>query len=427
MINLYRLALPPAFLLAAPYYAWRMLRRGGYSRDFSHRWGGHKKLPPKPAGRKRIWIQAVSVGEVEAMAALVEKLSALDGVDLILTTTTSTGYEILRKKYSDKALLTGVFPFDFYPFSRRAWNNFDPDLAVLMEGELWPEHLHQAKIRGVPVALVNARMSDRSFGRYAKFPSIARKILGGVSLIAASSQPDMERFIKLGADVKKIFCAGNMKFDAPKPTAAGESEKSALKKEFGFAEDSLVLLGSSTWPGEEEMLVEALKEIRASRIDCRLLLVPRHAERRAEAVEAIKSVPHHVRSRSKQAPQGTLAYLADTTGELRELTRAADLAFIGKSLPPNRGGQSPLECAAAGVPMVYGPRMSNFRQICKTLEDSRAAIRTENSRQAQAELLRLAQSPELRAQMGKSAKEWHTSNIGASERCFQALKKLLES
>lgn len=426
MIIFYRLLFIPILILAAPYYGWRMIRRGGYGTDFSHRWGAHKKLPAKVAGRKRIWIQAVSVGEVEAIASLVEQCNQEKNIDLILTTTTSTGYEILRKKYSDKALYVGVFPLDFFPFSHRAWNNFQPDLAILMEGELWPEHLHQASSRGVPVFLVNARMSDRSFRRYAKFPIIASRVIEKLSAIAASNNFDMERFIKLGAEKSKIFCSGNLKFDTPPQSILSDSQKSVLKTEMGFSPDSLVLLGSSTWQGEELMLVQSLKKIRAQGIDCRLLLVPRHAERRAEVIEAIKSLPHHVRSRSKQAPADTIVYLADTTGELRTLTQIADFAFIGKSLSPNDGGQSPLECASSSVAIVYGNRMSNFKLICKTLEAHHSSIKVDSHSQAQLELIRLAKSQNLRSQLASSAKDWFSSNIGATSRCFIIIKKLLK-
>lgn len=425
MIVLYRLLFLPLFLLAAPYYAWRMIRRGGYARDFFHRLGGHKKLPERAEGKKRVWIQAVSVGEVEALSALVDKLLSAGNVELILTTTTSTGYEILRNKYADKAFYVGVFPFDFYFFSRRTWDNFRPDLAVLMEGELWPEHLHQARVRGIPVALINARMSDRSFRRYLRAPFIARRILGDIAIIAASNTSDMERFVGLGADRGKIFCAGNMKFDVPSEGELSDEDRRAMKREMGFEEDSLVLLGSSTWEGEESMLLDVLGRIRALGADCRLLLVPRHAERRAHVEKTIGAISHHLRSRGKRAPDGTLVYLADTTGELRTLTKLADFAFVGKSLPPNNGGQSPLDCARSGVAMVYGPNMSNFRDICRNLEDCRAAVRVEDYGQAKSELVRLAKSADLRAQIGEAAKSWYASNVGATERCFRALNKLM--
>lgn len=425
MIWLYRLLFLPALVLSAPYYGLRMLRRGGYGLDFSHRFGRQKNLPPPAKGKKRIWIQAVSVGEVEALAPLIDLLCERGGVEIVATTTTSTGYAILRNKYAGKIFYAGIFPFDFMPFSASAWKRLKPDVIVLMESELWPEHLHRAKEKNVPALLINARMSDKSFRRYSRFPNIARRILGKLSLIAASGELDLGRFIRLGADPRKTFCAGNLKFDSKPVETLSETQKQDLRKELGFANDSLVLLGSSTWPGEEEMLLKAAAKLRKEGIDCRLLLVPRHAERRAHIEELIKDIPHCVRSKSRRAPAGTLAYLADTTGELRTLTQIADIAFIGKSLPPNDGGQTPIDCAAIGVPMVYGPNMSNFRRICATLEESAAAIKVKDAESAIAEIERLAKNPELRKTLAESAKKWHSSNIGAARRDFEAIEKFL--
>lgn len=412
-------------LLSAPYYGWRMLRRGGYGLDFSHRFGLQKDLPPVAAGKKRVWIQAVSVGEIEAIAPLVDLLCESGKVEVVLTTTTSTGYAVLRNKYADKILYGGIFPFDFFPFSRSAWRRIKPDAVVLMESELWPEHLHTAKSKKVPAMLVNARMSDKSFRRYSRVPYLARRLLDKLSLIAVSGEIDFSRFISLGANPRKTICTGNLKFDTRPAAMLDENGKLDLRKQLGFNADSFVLLGSSTWPTEEEMLLKAAEKIRASGIDCRLLLVPRHAERRAEIIELIKNLPHCVRSREKQARDGTLVYLADTTGELRTLTQIADLAFIGKSLPPNEGGQSPIDCAASSVPMVYGSHMSNFRRICQTLEESAAAVKVADADAAVSEIVRLAKNKNARTALAESAKKWHDSNIGAAKRDFDAVMKIL--
>ena len=425
MIWLYRILFVPALILAAPYYGLRMIRRGGYAKDFNHRWGGQKDLPAPAQDRRRIWIQAVSVGEIEAIGPLVERISQNPNLELVITTTTSTGYAILRQKYAPKCLYVGIFPIDFWLFSRRAWNKLKPNLCVLMEGELWPEHLHQAAERKVPVMLINARMSDKSFARYLKFGFLARRLLEKFSRIAVSSEFDMARFLELGAPRTSAFCSGNLKFDSSPSSTMGDAEKSALRKELGFAENSLVLLGSSTWPGEEEMLVEAMLKLRADGIDCRLLLVPRHAERREKIIPAIDKLPHCIRSRSNQASEGTLAYLADTTGELRMFTQIADIAFVGKSLPPNSGGQTPIDCAALGTPIIYGPNMTNFRRACETLERENAAVKVPDAASAQAEIRRLARNPQLRQTLAANAKNWHASNIGATKRTYDAMLEVL--
>jgi len=425
MIWLYRILFLPALMLAMPYYGLRMIRRGGYAKDFSHRFGGQKNLPPVAAGKKRIWIQAVSVGEIEAIGTLVDKLSKDEKAELVITTTTSTAYKILRQKYEPKCLYVGVFPIDFLPFSARAWNKIKPDICALMEGELWPEHMHQAKARGVKLMLINARMSDKSFARYAKIPYFAHRLFHKFARVCASSEFDMNRLLALGMPKTRITNTGNLKFDSMPSTILDDAGKIALRKELGFAADSFVLLGSSTWPGEEEMLIKATEKIRKSGVDCRLLLVPRHAERRDQIIPLISDYPNHVRSRSKQAPEGTVIYLADTTGELRNLTQIADLAFVGKSLPPNVGGQTPIDCAALGAPMVYGCNMTNFRRVCETLERESAAVKVPTSETAIVEIARLAHSPELRNTLADSAKNWHSSNIGATEKVYKAIKSLM--
>ena len=399
MIWLYRILFIPALIIAMPYYAMRMIRRGGYAKDFSHRFGGQKNLPAPANGKSRIWIQAVSVGEVEALAPLVEKLSATPDIELVITTTTSTGYKILRDKYAPKCLYVGVFPMDFWLFSRRAWNKIKPTMAVLMEGELWPEHMHQAKARKVPLMLINARMSDKSFARYLRIKFFARRLLDKFAKIGASSELEI----------------------------LSKEEKLALRREMGFDKESLVILGSSTWPGEEKMLIDAMNRLRGEGFYCHLLIVPRHAERRNEILPLIKDFPHAQRSVQRQAAPGTLIYLADTTGEMKTLAQVADMAFIGKSLSPNIGGQTPIDCAALGVPMIYGPYMTNFRRVCETLERENAAIKVPDAPAAIAELTRLAQSPELRDTLAQAAKKWHQSNIGAADRTYDAIVKIISA
>jgi len=427
MIWLYRLLFLPALILAMPYYGFRMLRRGGYAKDFSHRFGGHKDLPAPADGKKRIWLQAVSVGELEAIAVLVDTFEKAGDIELVITTTTSTGYKILREKYASKCVYVGIFPIDFWPFSSRSWDKIKPDFCILMEGELWPEHLHQAKVRGKKAILLNARMSDRSFSRYVRIRYFARRLFDKFAAICASSEFDASRLISLGASTLKVFCTGNIKFDSKPSKILDETERAALRAELGFSPDSLVILGSSTWQGEEEMLVGAMLAARARGIDCRLLIVPRHAERREQIKPVISAYKHCVRSERKQAEDDTLIYLADTTGELRMLAQAADLAFVGKSLPPHMGGQTPIDCAALKIPMVYGPHMTNFRRACETLERDGASVKVPDAASAVEELARLAANPLLRCTIAEKAKDWHNSNVGATERSYDIIRDVIDS
>ena len=415
MIWLYRILFVPAFVLMFPYYAMRMLRRGGYAKDFSHRFGLMPKLPPKTKEKKRIWLQAVSVGEVDAVMPLVRKLNATEKYEVVITTTTSTAYALLNNKYANDCFVKAIFPIDFFLFSILAWNKIQPDIALLMEGEVWPEHLHQAKKRNVPTMLVNARLSDRSFGRYVKVAMLARRLFNKFAKICVSNDADLKRFAKLGIDNQKLYLTGNIKFDTP-ASSVSEDEKNAIRAELGFDEKSFVLLGSSTWSGEEKMLVRAMENLRAKGLDCRLLLIPRHAERRNEVIPEIQNHKHCVRTQQKQADAGTLIYLADTTGELRMLTSVADLVFVGKSLFNHDGGQSPIDAAAAGVAIVYGNNMTNFKLICKSLEKAGASRRVLNEAEALAQIELLALSPKERKLMAECAKKWHSENAGATDK-----------
>jgi 3-deoxy-D-manno-octulosonic-acid transferase len=420
----YRILFPLLLIPALPYYAWRMLRRGGYGSGFTQRLGFFQKLGPKTHGKRRFWIQAVSVGEIEAIGPLLRQLKSEGAAEIILTTTTSTGYRLAQERYADVADHIGIFPADLWPCSALAWRRIRPDVVILVEGELWPEHLAQARARGVPAYLINGRISDRSFARHLRFRKLSAHVLGHFRRIAASSEEDARRFRELGFDAT---LTGNIKFDVASDAPMSAAERTRLRADLGFGADprTVVLLGSSTWKGEETVLLRCVRELRAAGHDVRLLLVPRHSERRAEvAAEASASgLSWHQRSTGGAvAPADTIVHLADTTGELRRLTRAADLAFCGKSLAPHEGGQTPVECAAAGVAIIYGPRMSNFRDICRGLESAQAALKAADARELATLLARLVQDGAGRAEMGRRGASWHQGNRGATERTLTLLR-----
>ena len=177
MIWFYRLIYLPGLLIALPYYIIRMWRRGGYAKSFQHRFGQFHRLEPVAAGKKRIWLQAVSVGEVLAVGPLIDALQKDTNIEIVLTTTTSTGYSEARKRYTGTVKSIGIFPLDFWLFSLTTWNRIQPSAVILTESELWPEHLHQARKRKIPAHLINARISDSSFRRYQLVPTLTRRLL----------------------------------------------------------------------------------------------------------------------------------------------------------------------------------------------------------------------------------------------------------
>jgi 3-deoxy-D-manno-octulosonic-acid transferase len=316
----------------------------------------------------------------------------------------------------------GIFPLDFWPFSRLAWQRIQPDAVILTEGELWPEHLHQAKIRRAPCYLVNARMSDTSFRRYAKCTPLARRILSKFRAIYAASDHDAARLEKLGAAPERIQTTGSIKLDVPLPEPMNPAARAELMSELGFQRAGKsrprVLLGSSTWPGEEEALIQAVSAIRATGVDLRLLLVPRHAERGSSVRRLLEAqdLPWHQRSSGLRPDKEVVIYLADTTGELGRLTQVADLAFIGKSLPPNEGGQTPIEAAGLGVPALMGPNMSNFKAVAVALVRIGAAETVESADALEKQVAALIQDEAQRTRMGQAGRAWHQKSRGSCQR-----------
>lgn len=419
-IWLYRILFLPIFILLMPYYGYRMWKRGGYMIDFKYRLGW---LPIIPKGKKtRIWLQAVSVGEVKAIEKLIDCFGQDGHFEIFLTTTSSTGYFLAKQLYGKKVTFVGLFPWDFWLFSFLAWERIQPDVVLLMEGELWPEHLQQAKNRNVPVFLVNARLSDRTYNFYLKNPGIAKWVFSMLKKICACSETNNRRFLDIGIGREKLQLTGNLKFDIDVPNIT-EEELINLKTELGFPVDANIILGSSTWPGEESVLIQCLRTIRRSSAEkWHLLLVPRHAERRHEILSILESSEFswHQRSLGRAKNIVDICFV-DTTGELSHLTSVANIVFIGKSLLKNRGGQSPLDAAAHGIPMVYGPYMSNFVSICQSIEALGGAIKVVDDVQAIQSIATLASDQQKRMQLEKVLKLWYKSNCGASELTYKII------
>ena len=410
-----------------------MWRRGGYNRGFLDRFG-LIHVPERSSPKvKRIWLQAVSVGELLAIRPILEYFASDPMTEVVLTTTTSTGLQIALEKYPSLAISIGIFPLDFWLFSRSAWSRIRPDAVLLTESELWPEHLHQAERRRASVILINARLSDRSYAIYRIVPSLCRILFGHIDQILASSQHDYDRFLDIGVEAGKIRLSGNLKCDISVEPHLSKDKIGDLKAEFGFpaeteeAEAPSILLGASTWPGEEEALLRTLKAAIENGIDCRLVLVPRHPERRKEIQTVLEGneLSFHFRSDARRAPPNTMIYVGDTIGELRSLIQAADLVFVGRSLPPHREGQTPTEAAAYGIPILIGTGMSSFHDISRSLIACGGAREVESAHDLEKQILRLLRSFDERRRMAKAALDWHAANHGATEKTIDEVMQWL--
>ena len=428
MILAYRLLFPVLALLLWPYYLRRMLRRGGYGHHFFYRLGFWPNLPQKEKDTKRIWIQAVSVGELSSIQKLVTSLSQSQNIEIVISSTTSTGLAYAEKVFGDSSLAIGPFPLDWWPISCLAWNKIAPDLVISIDSELWPEHFEQGRLRGVPVYILNARLSDRTYSRLSQ-SKIARNFLLPKGLeILTTSERQKARWLELGINENHLHITGNLKVDSALYQKVCPDQKIALKHEFGFLSESLVLAGISTWPGEESLLVETVLKLGNAGFDARLLLVPRHAERRSEITKILEKsgLPFHLRSHRKQAPPGTVVYLADTTGELAQLIHSADIGLMGKTLPPNRGGQNPIEPISIGLPLVIGPNYQNFQETCHDLLVDEALAETSSLDEGVGKLVELATSISKREKLSSNAHNWRKKQGSPTAlslaRIYQALE-----
>ena len=360
-----------------------------------------------------------------AIGPLLEALRR-DGVEVYLTATTSTGFRIANDRYLGITAGIGYFPIDWWPFSARAWSRIAPTCIVLTEGERWPEHMRQAANRGVPVISINARLSDKSYGQMKMFGPAARLMIDGLTRVLPCSAQDAARFRELGVPAEKIFTTGNIKLDVSIPLLS-EEERTQLRRELGLP-PGLVLLGSSTWPGEAEALVGAMRQARERGVSCTLLIVPRHAERRIEIERLLKQsgLKYHLRSRGAASGEVDVA-VGDTTGELRKLAQLADLVFVGKSLPPHSEGQTPVEAAALGKPIIFGPGMSNFQLIAADLLERGAARQVVGAVELATEVTELLRDATRREKLAAAAAQWQRDNAGAVDRTLTIIRETLKN
>jgi 3-deoxy-D-manno-octulosonic-acid transferase len=284
----------------------------------------------------------------------------------------------------------------------------------------------------VPVISINARMSDRSFKRSLRFRALMRPLAAGITRVLCAAKRDEQRFKALGFPPDRLQTTGNLKLDVSIPRMA-EADKAALRRELGLGA-GLVLLGSSTWAGEEVALVTALKSAREKGLPVSLLIVPRHAERREELRGLLEKSGRSFHFRSEgpyfaKASKGDSdivdVAVGDTTGELRKFTQLADLVFTGKSLAPHDGGQTPVEAAILGKPLLHGPRMTNFRDIIRSLTEAGAVRKVETHSELISVAVELLQDSAQREKLAAAAREWSEANRGATERTLAVIREQL--
>jgi 3-deoxy-D-manno-octulosonic-acid transferase len=409
--------------LITPLVLLLLVIRGRHNRDWLKRWPerfGWFEPPEKIGG---IVVHAVSVGEVNAASTLVKSLPIkFPELPVCLTTFTPTGSDRIRNLFGDEVFHVYV-PFDINGAVKRFFDRVQPQLLIIMETEIWPNLYFEARRRGVPVMIANARISEQSFRGYRRIRWISAAALSQVSSIAAQSDLDAERLIEIGAEEARLEVTGNLKFDVLLPPSLLEQGET-LKQSWGS--ERPVLLAGSTHEGDEKPVLEAFKRLLSQFPQALLVVVPRHPERFGRAAELARAHELTVclHSAGIACPPSAQCLVVDAMGELLGYYAACDVAFVGGSLDLV-GGHNALEPAALGKPVLLGPHTFNFKDITKQLLDSGAAIRVQNARELEEAVSRLFMQPDLRNQMGCSGKELVKRGRGALERTLNIMQKLV--
>ena len=405
--------------LALPYLALKLARRTRKAGLRGNGWWqrlGFVHLPRK--GSSRLWVHAVSVGEVQAAVPLVQALRARHpGQDIVLTTTTATGAAQARRQLGDSVLHCHL-PFDLPGAVQRFLLRVQPDLLLILETELWPNLLAACRARGVPVALVNARLSERSLARYRRVPTLAAAMLANLEALVAQGPQDAARLVALGAAPAKVTVSGNLKFDFAIAPAVREQGQ-VLRGRFGTRP---VWVAASTHAGEEAQVLAAHAALRRQLPETLLLLVPRRPERFDEVHALCLAQGFEVERRSAglTAPCTADVFLGDSMGELLAFYAAADVAFVGGSLVPH-GGHNVLEPALLAVPVVCGPHVFNFAEITGELSAVDGLRRVMSAAELASAVQALLSDPAARAAQARQAGAVVDAHRGATARTLQAL------
>jgi len=422
MYWLYSAALASALVLTLPYWLMQMSRHGKYRTGLRERLG---KVPARLAqdlSKPTIWVHAVSVGEVLAVSQLITQLgSQLPQYRIVISTTTDTGQKLARKNFGAENVF--YFPLDFAFAIRPYLRRLQPELIVIAETEFWPNFLRLTRRSGAKIAIVNARISDRSWPKYRRFHFFYRRILKAVDLFLAQTEQDAARLREIGAPSQRISVSGNLKFDVPMPAAP--PIVASLKESFQQSDAGPVIVCGSTVDEEEPLLLRAFENVLASHPHAVMILAPRHPERFNVVAELLEKLGIRFWRRSLWSgePLTGGVLLVDTIGELASLYSLADVAFVGGSLVP-RGGHNIIEPAQHGVPIIVGNHTENFRDMIRIFQNANA-VRVVGTAEFPLVLMELISNQPARVALGQRGAETLRSQTGATLRTADALQQLL--
>jgi 3-deoxy-D-manno-octulosonic-acid transferase len=425
----YNLLAMISIIFVVPYHLYRSITRGRPS-ALAQRFGFIPAADlEKLEGSDVVWIHAVSVGETIAAVPLIKALRRrYPHIKLVLSNVTETGREVAGKIAGVDLCL--YFPFD-YPFAvNGSLRKVSPSLILIMETELWPNFIRAANQRGIPVLLVNGRISDKSFHRYLRFKWFFQPILANISALCMQSAEDARRITAMGASATRVQISRNLKYDIAPPLQTSQN-RAELRRRYLIPEDTLVFTAGSTHNGEDEMVLEAYRAVLNEGAKAFMVLAPRHPERALQVAELLSRAGFSATRRSALDTRRELfasgeVLLLDTVGELLNVYAVSDLVFVGGSLVPN-GGHNVLEPASLRVPVLFGPHMNNFKEIAALLLEFSAGVRVADVGELAVMVSSLLADREKRLGMGDNGARLLAENSGSTERHMAVIEQFLGS
>ncbi|MBJ2145517.1 lipid IV(A) 3-deoxy-D-manno-octulosonic acid transferase [Vibrio sp. IB15] len=406
--------------LASPLLLYGLYKSKPGKPSFGKRWKEHFGITPQVQGKNPIWIHAVSVGESIAAIPIIKQLKQrAPNQAIIVTTTTSTGAEQIDKL--GDLVEHRYMPIDFSWCVGGFLKSVKPKQMLIMETELWPNTLHCVAKAGIPISVLNARLSERSCQRYAKFQPVFNLLANNLSQVLCQYPSDAERFVRLGLDKASVHVTGSIKFDIEVSAEQVENGK-ALREQFGFDRD--VWIAASTHQGEDDVVLDAHKQLIKNNPNALLIIVPRHPERFNQVAELAKQHNFNTVTRTSQQPltSDVEVYIADTMGEMLVLLGGADVCFMGGSLVGDKvGGHNLLEPAALQLPLLNGPSYFNFSEVTDKLLEAHAVTICQNSNEITGQLKELFAQPDLRKDRGLAAYQVVKQNRGALDNTLQRI------
>lgn len=424
-----------AYMVMLPMIVWRRISAG---RSFGNPWQRVFGLVPRIGSKQPVvWVHAVSVGEVNQLDAIMLQLAQLrPDWRVVISTTTATGMELVRKKHPDIASFW--FPIDFSWAMNNALTRIKPCMVVLTELEVWPNLIELADQKKIPVAVINGRLSEKSFGGYQRLSFVVRPIFSRLAMVITQDNVYAQRFMALDADPDRVRVAGSIKYDnAARQALAIRSDRDSRRAEFekwiALQPDEVLLVAGSTQDPEEQMVAKAWLELQTEFPFLRLAIVPRHPHRSAAIAGELKAMGIDVVCRSTAGLPGQLStrianspapiLLVDTIGELGYCWSLSEIAFVGGSFG-NRGGQNMLEPAAAGNAVCFGPNTWNFATIVDDMTNAQACTVVDNEKTLVEFIRRCLSDPDLRKELGQRASRFVADGTGATGRTVQLLTTL---